>query len=194
MHKRMINLVGDPTKKEIRRAMDLASRLPKNITVTTAFLSKVDSKVKRLFRYILADYRHRYGVHYLDYPINVAICGIDPTNAADSYFGVTVETEDRILVQVEDPYVQNDDDELHLYVRLKFLEHLCHELTHVCQNLIDTSKTKKRWSSVPHNKKDHEQAYFFNRYEIEARILEGFYAQKYAIPLFLAGDKSLVIK
>jgi hypothetical protein len=194
--KKTISLIGDISEAEIRKAMDAGSKLPSNLTVTTAFLSKIDSKVKKLFRYILADYRHRFKVQYYDYKINIAFCGIDPANAPNSYFGVTVDTEDRIFVQVEDPHTDTtveEDVELHLYARVKFLENLCHEMTHVCQNLIDPKKSKKKWPSINHNSKDPEQAYFFDKYEIEARIMEGFYANKYAIPLFLAKDKTLKI-
>jgi|NOAtaT_7_FD_contig_61_1372575_length_1650_multi_2_in_0_out_0_2 hypothetical protein len=180
--------VRDPS---FRRILDAASKLPPNITVSTAFLGNRDKQVKRLFRYILADYRHRFNVDYADKKFHVAICGITPVQEKD-YSAVTDmdHTGDdnpepsRILVQVDDPFISvqtKDIAKMHEYVHYVFHVNLCHEFVHVAQNL---AATKKTWKVYPHNKKDPIERYFFDKHEIEARVLEQFYYHKYAFPIF----------
>jgi len=181
-----------PTKRQIAKAMNHASKLPVNIKVTTAFISKIDAKVKRLFRYILADYRHRFKIKYINTPMSVVIMGIDPENSPSGYLGVTIEGDERMLVQIEDHRIRDEDEKTHFWVETKFIENLCHELVHVCQNLTDP-ECKRRWCYIAHNKKDEEEAYFFNRFEIEARILEQFYRDKYGINIFMSGRKDIEI-
>lgn len=187
-----------PTPREIAAAMKRGSKLPKNIKISIAFHTKIEKKIKLLFRYIFTDYFSRLGLLPVDTPTHIAIAGIDPSTNPNPQMGVTINGTERILMQVEDPFLdieEGKENEVHIYVKLKFLENVCHEMVHVCQMLVADEDCKPKWHYISHNRKDEEEAYFFDKAEIQARIFEVFYSHKYAMPLFFDSDSdNLILK
>ena len=181
-----------PSEEEVKKELEELG-FPSNLTITTAFLSDIDREIKLLMARILLDYSHRTGRDITEDEYNIAICGVDPNiDVTNHHLGMTVDSENRVLVQVEDPYMDmKKPEDAHLYVQLKFLEVICHEMVHACQAI--TKKKKGRRYVMVHDKHDKDQVYYFDPDEIEARIFEGFYAQKYAIPLLLDPDQFVIL-
>ncbi len=62
-------------------------------------------------------------------------------------------------------------------VAVKFVEVLCHEMVHVMQTVCE--RDVKETYGVLHDGADEGESYFFDPYEIEARLLESFYAHSF---------------
>jgi len=154
------------------------SKLPANIRVTTAFLSDIDVAVKELFVHILCDYVHRLNLKLTKKKVNIGFCGIEMSKDKETMTGLTICTEERILVQVGDPYIDADFTD-HYYIATMFVVTLCHEMVHVCQHLTREDNTKKP-ITLPHDSQIDQEKYFFDPEEVEARILESFYAHRFA--------------
>lgn len=173
---------SSPTKKQppIRK-------LPSNITVSTAFLAPIDAMVKDLFIGIFFDYLNRFKVKCTKEKTHIAICGIEGGTERDArQLGITIATDDRLLIQVRDPSLEDTDEELnHMYVTVKFIEVLCHELVHAMQHLTSRSP-QSIGLSMRYDKRSDEEAYFFDPFEMEARVLESFYASTFGGELELA--------
>lgn len=168
---------------------------PERLDVSTAFLSDIDREIKVLFAKILIDYSNRVDRPITESKFHIAICGVDPQKSTkNNHLGCTVDTENRIFIQVEDPYMDLEDPEnSHLYIQLKFLEIICHEMVHAAQILTKPTKKRARRYGLKFDKKKENEAYFFDPDEVEARILEAFYAQEYAIPLLIDQDKYVLL-
>jgi hypothetical protein len=181
-----------PSEEELRKELH-DNGFPDFIHITTAFLSDIDREIKLLMARILVDYTHRMNRPVINKDWTIAICGVDPNmDLTNNHLGCTVDTKDRVLIQVEDPYMNmKKPEDAHLYVQLKFLEVICHEMVHACQAI--TTKPKGRRYVVTHDKDDPNEKYFFDRDEIEARILEAFYAQQHALPLLCEKENLVVL-
>jgi hypothetical protein len=154
--------------------------LPDNVTISTAFLAPIDDMVKAIFVGIFHDYCRRFKADPSKNPVHVAIAGTDSTNPKEPYqVGMTTIASDhqRILVEVRDPTLSAADDTTHLYVAVKFVEVLCHEMVHVMQTVCE--RDVKETYGVLHDGADEGESYFFDPYEIEARLLESFYAHSF---------------
>jgi hypothetical protein len=151
-------------------------RLPNKITISTAFLAPIDKLVKDLFIGIYHDYHKRFKLKVKNKKIHVAVCGIEEGTTKDhNQLGITISTDDRILIQVRDPSLEDSPENLtHCYVTVKFTEVLCHEMTHAMQTI--TGRKPKEFGKIRHKKNNTGESYFFDQYEVEARILESFYA------------------
>lgn len=153
--------------------------LPNNITISTAFLAPIDKEVKAMFTGVFHDYIKRFGVKPTKNKMHVAICGTEELAEPGDYLGSTITTEDRILIQINDPTLSRDSD--HPFVVVKFVELLGHEMTHAMQTI--TSHDPRHAGPYRHDKKCDTESYFFDPLEVEARIMESFYAFTYGAVL-----------
>jgi hypothetical protein len=159
--------------------------LPRNITVSTAVLGKIDNELKTLFGLIYTDYVKRFKVKPIPGKRHVAISGVEPNaTCLEGHSGVTIIMEDRVLIQVEDPYMEFEDElPTHNFIAVKFIETLCHEMVHGVQAI--TEQKGRRRPRIPHNAKDGVEAYYFDPDEVEARYLESYYAAMFGGPLLI---------
>jgi hypothetical protein len=158
--------------------------LPSNVGFKLVSAAKVELEVEQLLANILADYCKRFKVKVdrkKKFQVEVAMVNI-PGYAE---LGCAFELDDgRILVQIKDPYLEEGikEDNLHPYTNAKYIEVMCHEFVHVCQGLTNRRTLELE---VKHNKKDDLEGYYFDPSEMEARLLESFYANKFAYPLLM---------
>jgi len=132
-----------------------------------------------MFVGIFHDYLKRFKVKPTTNKTHIAICGTREYNEA---LGVATEAEGRIHVEVCDPSLEYDGD--HLFVYIKFAETLAHEMVHVMQAL--TSHQSEGFDVVRHDKRNAKEEYFFSPAEVEARVLEAFYADTYGSELMVS--------
>jgi len=151
-------------------------KLPSKVTISTAFLAPIDKLIKDLFIGIFYDYHKRFKLKVKNKKIHIAVCGVEEGTTKDpNQLGVTIDSDGRILIQVRDPSLEDSPENLtHFYVTVKFTEVLCHEMVHALQTI--TGRNPKRFGKIKHDKKNSQEKYFFDAYEVEARILEAFYA------------------
>lgn len=159
-------------------------RLPSNITISTAFLGPIDTIIKDLFIGIFHDYCERFRVSPSKKPIHVAIAGVEAGKAADpNQFGLTISTDDRILIHINDPSLEDESagDLSHVYISVKFVEVVCHEMVHAMQSI--TNRNPQSFGKIKHDRGSSVESYFFDAHEVEARILESFYTNVFGVEL-----------
>jgi len=158
--------------------------LPSNINFKLVSAAKVELEIEQLLASILADYCKRFKVKVdrkKKFTVQVAIVNL----IGYEELGCAFELDDgRILVQIKDPYLEEGikPDNLHPYTNSKYIEIMCHEFVHVCQALTNRRTLELE---VKHNKKDELESYYFDPCEMEARLLESFYANLFAYPLLM---------
>ena len=160
--------------------MSSYKKLPRNIKLQLSFLHSTDKLIRTLFTNILWDYCERFDVEPTSEKVTVVVAGIGDMD--ESFVGVTYEGNNRYAVHVYDPSLDQDEDTIsnHRLVAWSFVTTLCHEFVHVAQHL--TGREPEPNSFVKDNE-DPEEQYFFDPFEVEARILEGFYAARFGLPL-----------
>jgi len=138
--------------------------------------------VKKVFHEILSDYCNRFGVSVVDEQINISVVFMvvgdeDPMNGL-----ITFKMNDKgeqqghdYIVQVRDPWLS--DWELNPYTQQQFLDTLSHEFVHVCQCVTGRKGFKLKGLNI--DKENDKERYFFDPIEMEARLLEGFYSDRY---------------
>jgi len=150
-----------------------------NISVSVVSLGGNIAWVKTLFNDILADFVMRKGIYICDQKWKVDIVfGIMGTGEA----GVTLTATEanHILIQVaapwmEDSFEENCDDDTPLM--RQFLNTVCHEFVHACQQLTYTDGFPIKGMSF--DPQDKQEAYYFDPSEVEARALSDFYLARY---------------
>jgi len=151
------------------------NKLFPGITVEVLCLPDCDREIGKLFFDCLEDYVERFNrpIQYSSFKIQ--ICAIEYPIGAEMGITMFNEQDDRILIQVKDPFVS--ECEYSDWAMEKFICVLCHEIVHACQHLTGSTGIK-----IPKYKNDmdsiHDE-YFFDPIEIEARILESVYATYY---------------
>ena len=160
--------------------MSSFKKLPKNIKLSLSFLHNTDRLIRTLFTNILWDYCERFDTEPTEEKVVVVVAGISDTDGG--FIGVTYEGNNRYAVHVYDPCLDQEEETIssHRLVVWSFVTALCHEFVHVAQLL--TGRKPEPNSFVKDNE-DPEEQYFFDPFEVEARILEGFYATKFGLPL-----------
>jgi len=132
--------------------------------------------MKRLFKNILNDYCKRFNVQVTSDPILAIFSGVGEMSDR-GFSGVTFEGNRRYLVSVYDPSLdQESDPSEHRYVSWSFVTSLCHEMVHILQSI---TKRFPKIDGFEPTSEDPEENYFFDPFEIEARILEGYYADMF---------------
>lgn len=129
---------------------------------------------------IFFDYLDRFRLTTPKRRVHIAIAGTEGGNQEDPYrvgMSTVAEGDDRILIEVRDPSLVEKEPVTSLYISVKFVEVLCHEMVHAMQSLTD--RKPDFFSRIKHNKRDNNEKYFFNGSEVEARVLESFYAHVY---------------
>jgi hypothetical protein len=123
--------------------------------------------------------------------MHIAVSGVEEGIPDNFQLGVTINTDDRILMQIRDPSLsyqsEYECETEHFYVVLKFVETICHEMVHTMQHL--TGRDGSDMPDIQHNPKSDQEAYYFDKTEIEARILESFYAAKFGDGLLSFGKE-----
>jgi len=155
----------------------------KNIKVQVSCVPNLEKKVKKVFFDCLNDYSNRFNAPITKEKVTIQICFIeypDPFDhdlAAGSQHGLTVfdDTQNKILIQVRDPFL--NDWEGNFYVIQQFLNIICHEFVHACQHLCGREGINLK---IKHDKTSESEKYFFDKSEMEARLLELPYACLYA--------------
>ena len=156
--------------------------LPSNITLNIVTIAPIEEAVRNTFIDILKDYANRTGKKVTKKKVTVGICFIeDSAEGMDGTLGTSFDGGNRIMVQVRDPYMDEDAPDENDYATLMLLNVLSHELVHVCQYLTNSPGIPHK---IKYDKKDSFESYFFEQRELEAHILEPLYAQKYAFTNF----------
>ncbi len=159
-----------------------------NITVKASFLAPIGSDVEFLFKAILEDYTKRFNCSVQEGEWHVDIVGL--VGAGELLYGenggaLTGQiniVDKRMMIWVADPH--GDDHCEHPFVGMKFMTTLCHEIVHACQEI--TGRKPKSYARKL-DKTDLEN-YFFDPFEVEARVLEDFYAVLFVLPSLMEGD------
>lgn len=158
-----------------------SKKIPRNVKLSLGFLHSTEKIIRDLFANILHDYCSRFNVEVTKNKVVVVIAGVSDYD--DGSVGVTYEGNNRYLAHVYDPCLDQGEDTVsnHRLVTWSFITALCHEIVHVMQHLTGR---KPEFETYPaKDSEDPEELYFFEPSEIEARILEGFYAAKFGVPL-----------
>ena len=152
-----------------------------NLKVTVHAAVECEKEIKRFFHKILEDYCLRFGVTVLEgrHHVQVSLIECD----TDAFHGTTirVDDEERILVQVRDPFL--NDWEPNIFTLQYFVSIIAHEFVHVCQYL-----TGREGFAIPgatYKMEDYAESYFFDPYEVEARVLQDVYMSMYGQELLL---------
>jgi hypothetical protein len=157
------------------------TELPRNIEFSFVGAADVADDIEEMLALILKDYCKRFKVKVLKEPFYIGVAFVNLRDASEP--GCTILTDDnRILVQVKDPYLDEEMKEPYTFINTKYMEIMCHEFVHVCQTLTGRKGIDLQ---ISHNKKDKLEKYFFDPEEMEARLLESFYANVYAFPLLM---------
>ena len=172
-----------------------ASDLYPQLNVITSFSLGINKEVYEMFFEVLADYCVRFNVTVKPVPRDIIIHGVWMSNEeAMSSEGVTVYNEDDpaslIYVQATDFTIDNTI-EIPEALMKRFVETICHEFVHVSQELTGRKGFRHR---IKHNKKNEDEKYYFNPYEVEARILECFYQSAYGNKVIKKWQKYLTSK
>lgn len=161
--------------------MSSSNKIPRNIKLQLGFLHKTDKIIKQLFADILNDYTKRFDVKVTEDKVTIVIVGVSEISN-NAFMGATFEGNDRYVIHVYDPSLdQESEPSDHRLVLWAFITTMCHEMVHVMQTL--TGRQPKFRSYPAKDSEDPNEKYFFDPYEVEARILEGFYATKFGEPL-----------
>lgn len=148
----------------------------KNIKVIVACLPNCESAIRKVFFQILHDYCKRFNVTCTDKKMTVNICFVE-YNENIGEAGATIHAAEynKIHVQLRDPFLNGWED--NQYTLGTFINVLCHELVHACQHL--TGRKGFKVPGAKYDKKNPNEAYHFDPYEVEARCLADFYSSKY---------------
>jgi hypothetical protein len=152
-----------------------------HITVSVASFHPWEEELKALFYLMLDDYSKKFNLKVTETRYHVAIAMVEYFNKdIGSELGLTTFAGDRILIQFRDPYMDLESmDDQHPFIDAYLISTICHEYVHACQALCKSKGTKYKVVKED-NAYDN---YYFDPDEIEARILESYYAFKYAMPL-----------
>jgi hypothetical protein len=148
----------------------------KHIKINVTCIPNCETQIKKVFYQILDHYCKAYSVECTKDKVTVNICFAE-YHENDPHAGVTIDAPEfkKIHVQIRDPFLNGWED--NMYTMGAFVGVLCHEIIHVCQHL-----TGRKGFSIPRwkfDKGDKVDEYFFDSYEIEARVLADYYATKY---------------
>jgi len=186
--------------KPIHKPPKKKHKLPSNITVSIAFLEPVEEELQELLALIVKDYCRRFKAKITKNKVHISIAGIENSRAGPGTpIGMTIANYDnagkevnRILVQIRDPYLDDDVSSKHIYILFCFLQVICHEFVHVAQHLTGRLNGKtNNFDFIKYTKKRRDERYFFDPDEIEARLLETFYAYRYAFDLLVISEDIL---
>lgn len=148
-----------------------------NIKLVVICLPNCEALIRKIFYEILVDYCERFSVLPTEKKVTVGICLINyPDELSCSGSTIISEDGDKIIVQMRDTYLSGWED--NNYTLHQFVNTLCHEFVHVCQYL-----TGRKGFTIPKatfDKTDEREKYFFESYEVEARVLADLYVEKYA--------------
>ena len=148
-----------------------------NIKVIVHCLPSTEKNIKKLFFLILEDYCKRFNVKVTDKKVTVSICLVEYSDMiTDDGLTVCKEDGNKILIQMRDPWLNNWEDNKYMYYR--FINVMCHEFVHACQNL--TGRKGFKVKGLTYNKSSEVESYYFDPEEMEARMLEGPYSELYA--------------
>jgi hypothetical protein len=149
-----------------------------------AFVGGKEKEMHEFFKNILYDYCKRFNVkdEDLDIPDRIIVCGVDSTNSVAD--GTTSQTDNGVIhVQVGDPLLMwgaIDPTSANSFVTL-----LAHELIHVCQHITMRAGIAV---DIPFDPEDSLESYFFEKHELEAYLLDDFYAMKFGEKLLDYGQ------
>lgn len=152
------------------------NKLPKNIKINVSCLPPSEKDIKQLLINVVTDYSTRYGLTITDKPMQIHVCLVEYDIDSKSQ-GLTAMSDDcgRMLIQVRDPFM--NDWEGNPYMVDHFLAVLCHEFVHAAQFLCNRKGFTVK--GLKYDKLDEFEEYCFEPMEMEARMLEYFYAEKY---------------
>lgn len=155
------------------------NRFP-NIKIDVVCLPPLENVIRKIFLSILDDYCLRFDALPQDRKLKVQICLVEYDGKTASS-GVTHynEEEGRILIQTRDPFLS--DWEPNFYMMHRFVGIMCHEFVHGCQYI-----TERDGFGIDHNwvsDGSPSEDYFFDPSEMEARLLEDFYASEFGYVL-----------
>jgi len=148
--------------------------------------------VKTLFRLVIEDYCKRYDVtnKYPKARINISFVIGSGNDSSDGSCSWAVG-EELMYIQLWDPVLSGHEETK--YVSVKMIETICHEFTHAAQFLTERkAPSTKRYigknsglSNPSYEGSVWNDGYMFNPNEVEARVMESYYASKFG---FIFGD------
>jgi len=135
-----------------------------------------EDMIKTLFRLIIEDYCKRYEVinKYPKARINISFI-IGSGNESSDGSCSWAASEELMYIQLWDPVLSGHEETK--YVSVKMIETICHEFTHAAQFLTERK--------TPSTKGYKGKNYMFNPNEVEARVMESYFASKFG---FIFGD------
>jgi hypothetical protein len=151
-----------------------------------------EDMIKTLFRLIIEDYCKRYEVinKYPKARINISFI-IGSGNESSDGSCSWAASEELMYIQLWDPVLSGHEETK--YVSVKMIETICHEFTHAAQFLTErktpsTKGYKGKNSGLVNPSYDGSawnDDYMFNPNEVEARVMESYFASKFG---FIFGD------
>jgi len=151
------------------------------IKVKVSSIHKIEKEVTKTFRAILKDYMARFDVRERGDIKEVSFCFIDLPEDYNDGTAIYEDVGERIVVQIRDPAISDNTGEPSKYAISKMIQTMCHEMVHVCQRV--TGRKGFSVSKVKINKENKNEVYYFDPMEVEARVLEQFYANTYGSKL-----------
>jgi hypothetical protein len=148
----------------------------KQIKVKVCCVPDCEQEIEDIFYAILDDYCDRFNVKPDGNKWQVNIFFAE--QEGESLFrGVHIieAGSNKINLQIRDPLLSEWED--NFFTVLMMVETMCHEMVHACQTITGRKGIKLTKTKV--NKKDDEEKYFFDPFEVEARVLEGFYTSRF---------------
>lgn len=147
------------------------------VSVASAANLYTNKLICKLFFNILEDYQARFNVTVCD-PKPVSIALVDCVSGA---LGRCYNSTDAVLIQVEDPFLTRDITKYPVIGELQFYQTICHEMVHACQYLTGRKgMIVKGFNEVIPEDQSYEERYLHDPLEVEARVLDFFYFNKFA--------------
>lgn len=154
----------------------------KQIKVKVCCVPDCEDQFEEAFYGMLDDYCTRFNVTPRPGKHQVNIFFAEIPEMCDGGFarGIHFHESDtnKVTLQIRDPILNGWED--NPYTVLMMLETFSHEVVHACQTITGRKGISVR---AKVDKKDDEEKYFFDPFEIEARLLEGFYTSKFCMGL-----------
>lgn len=154
--------------------------IPPEYKIQVNCIVDVEQEVNELFNGILKDYCKRFSVKVKKERLNAKILlsiiqgGSDPGDMDGLCAFEKNNKVNTIAVQVRCMVIENIEPSD--YACNQWIEILAHEFTHVCQCLTGRSMDEIKYNKLGIKGED----YYFDPDEVEARILQGFYANRIA--------------
>ena len=161
------------------------SKFNDKVIVNVSAMEDIEFEVEEIFFAILEDYCKRFKVKPINKEIKVHICMVEYPDNTEAQGTTHYDTsQHKILVQMRNPFLSGW--EANPFTIRMMLQIMCHEFVHCCQFI--TGREGLEIKDITKYAKTDRDSYFFDPAEMEARLLESFYAYQFT-PLLYDSDE-----